>query len=284
MDFQLEQLRTLVSVLDTGSFEAAARALSVTTSAVSQRIKTLEHQAGRVLVQRTKPARPTSEGVAVLRLARQLELLESETVRVLAEPSGRTNLSIVANADSLDTWLLPALAPLEGITFDLRREDQGHSTQLLRDGTVMAALTSTPDPVQGCTVTPLGIMTYRPLASPRHVRRWPDLALAPVVIFDRKDELQDAYLRSRKIDPLAPPRHYIPGSKAFLDAVTIGLGWGMVPDLQSRELIARGSLVELQGGEPAHVSLYWQQWTLESLALTAVRDALLASARRGFRA
>ena len=50
MDLQLDQLRTLVAVLDTGSFEATARAMNITPSAVSQRIKALEHQAGRVLV------------------------------------------------------------------------------------------------------------------------------------------------------------------------------------------------------------------------------------------
>lgn len=283
MDLQLDQLRTLVAVLDTGSFEATARAMNITPSAVSQRIKALEHQAGRVLVQRSKPARATEAGVTVLRLARQLELLEGEAAAALATDSGRTNLSIVANADSLDTWLLPALAPLDGITFDIQREDQGHSTALLRDGTVMAALTSTPEPVQGCTVTPLGSMTYRPLASPAHVARYSDLATAPVVIFDRKDELQDDYLRSRDVEPTAPPRHYIPGSKAFLDAVLVGLGWGMLPDLQSQQLLSTGALVQLDPTASVDVALYWQQWSLESSALTTVREALVAAGRRGFR-
>ena len=283
MDLHLDQLRTLVVVLDTGSFEAAARAMSVTPSAVSQRIKSLEQQVGRVLVQRTKPAAATEAGFAVVRLARQLELLESETAAILDAHAGRTNLAIVANADSLDTWLLPAIAGLDGITFDILREDQGYSTDLLREGTVMAAVTSNPEPVQGCTVTPLGTMTYRPLATPAVRDRWPELRDMPVVIFDRKDALQDDYLRSRGVEPTAPPRHYIPGSKAFFDAVSLGLGWGMLPDLQSEALLASGALVPLDDSTTT-VPLYWQQWSLESAALARVVEALVAAGRRGFRA
>ena len=270
MDVQLDQLRTLVSVLDAGSFDAAARAMNVTPSAVSQRIKALEQQVGRVLVQRSKPVRLTDAGTVVLRLARQLELLEAEASAALDE-SGVTNLAIVANADSLDTWLLPALSTVEGVTFDIRREDQEHSLELLRQGTVMGAVTSDAEPVQGCTVTRLGVMTYRPMATNAFTGRWPSLETAPVVVFDRKDALQDAYLASRGIDPALPPRHYVPGSAAFVDAVALGMGWGMLPDLQAA---GRDELVVLDESGAVDVPLYWQQWSLDSRALSAVAEAL----------
>jgi len=273
MDVQLDQLRTLVTVLDAGSFDAAARAMNVTPSAVSQRIKALEQQVGRVLVQRSKPVQLTEAGVIVLRLARQLELLEAEASAALND-EGLTNLAIVANADSLDTWLLPALATVEGVTFDIRREDQEHSLELLRQGTVMGAVTSDAEPVQGCTVTRLGVMTYRPMATREFVKRWRDLAIAPVVVFDRKDALQDAYLLSQGIDPALPPRHYVPGSAAFVDAVALGMGWGMLPDLQSA---GRDGLVVLDEAGAVDVPLYWQQWSLDSRALGAVAAALARS-------
>ena len=273
MDVQLDQLRTLVTVLDAGSFDAAARAMNVTPSAVSQRIKALEQQVGRVLVQRSKPVQLTEAGVIVLRLARQLELLEAEASAALND-EGLTNLAIVANADSLDTWLLPALATVEGVTFDIRREDQEHSLELLRQGTVMGAVTSDAEPVQGCTVTRLGVMTYRPMATREFAERWRDLAIAPVVVFDRKDALQDAYLASQGIDPATPPRHYVPGSAAFVDAVALGMGWGMLPDLQSA---GRDGLVVLDEAGAVDVPLYWQQWSLDSRALGAVAAALARS-------
>ncbi|WP_218829155.1 LysR family transcriptional regulator, partial [Rhodococcus sp. 05-2254-6] len=76
---EIEQLRALRAVVDGGTFEAAARALYVTPSAVSQRIKSLEQSLGRTLVQRSKPVVATQSGVAVLRLARQIDTLTEQT-------------------------------------------------------------------------------------------------------------------------------------------------------------------------------------------------------------
>ena len=67
---QREQLETLAAVIDAGTFDAAARALGVTPSAVSQRVKALEQQLGRVLVVREKPIRATESGEPLVRLAR----------------------------------------------------------------------------------------------------------------------------------------------------------------------------------------------------------------------
>ena len=266
----LHQLHTLSAVIDSGSFEAAARILNVTPSAVSQRIKALEQRSGRVLVQRTKPARLTDAGAVVLRLARQLALLEAEAESTLGG-SALTNLAIGTNADSLDTWLLPALRTVEGVTFDIHREDQEHSIALLREGRVMGAVTSDPEPVQGCTVRRLGSMRYRPMAAPGLMV---ELATTPVVVFDRKDDLQDAYLRSQGVDPLVPPRHYVPGSSAFVDAVALGFGWGMLPDQQAEELLAAGALVVIDERAAVVVPLYWQQWALDSDALERTATAL----------
>ena len=228
MDVQFEQLRTFVVVVDHGSFDAAARQLHITPSAVSQRMKALETSVGRVLVERGKPARPTASGQVVLRLARQIALLETDALsdlgaEISADPSsGFTRIPIVVNGDSLTSWVLPALAAAarKRICVDVYREDQDHSVELLRQGTVMAAITSAARPVQGCAVHALGRMRYRPMASPEFVRTWlPDgptteaLARAPMVVFDRKDDLQDRYLRQRARRSLNPPRSYIPSSE-----------------------------------------------------------------------
>lgn len=46
------QLAAFLAVLEEGSFEAAARRLSLTQSAISQRIKALEDRLGQVLIVR----------------------------------------------------------------------------------------------------------------------------------------------------------------------------------------------------------------------------------------
>ncbi|GAA3886638.1 LysR family transcriptional regulator ArgP [Leifsonia kafniensis] len=301
MDLQLEQLRALVAVVDSGTFDAAATALRVTPSAISQRIKALELAVGRVLLQRVKPVRPTASGEVVLRLARQFALLENDALATL-DPPGDTaadaggaflSIPIVINSDSLATWALPALAQVPAehrVSFDVFREDQDHSTSRLRDGTVMAAITSVAEPVQGCIVRPLGRMRYRPMASPEFIASWlPDgptvanLALAPVVIYDRTDDLQDRYLRQRTRVALHPPQHFIPASSEFASAVRLGLGWGMLPDAQSAAAEAAGDLVEFDPGAFIDVALYWQQWKLHSSTLAAVADAIAAAAAEHLR-
>jgi LysR family transcriptional regulator (chromosome initiation inhibitor) len=304
MDLDLAQLRALSATVSEGTFEAAARALHVTPSAISQRIKALESSVGRVLLQRTKPVRVTQSGEAILRLARNIDLLAADARLALGEgesapsldggPAGRpapVSIPLAVNADSLATWILPALAGLPGsMTFDLQRDDQDHTTALLRSGSVMAAITAIRSPIQGCTSTRLGAMRYRMMCTPAFARAWfaegvtaAALAQAPVVVFDRKDDLQDAYLRRRAHRTLQPPRHHVPASADFVTAAVLGLGWGMLPDLQSAAAEQRGELVALDPGSATDVELYWQQWQLRSASLDLVADAVRAAAERELR-
>jgi LysR family transcriptional regulator (chromosome initiation inhibitor) len=182
--------------------------------------------------------------------------------------------------------VLPALTPLAAdVCFDLYREDQEHTSALLRAGRVMAAVTAEAEPVPGCTSTRLGGMRYRPMASPAFARRWfPDgptaeaLARAPVVVFDRKDDLQHRYLHAQAGSDVAPPVHYVPASADYVAAVALGVGWGMVPDLQERGMTAE--LVTLDPAAGVDVILYWQQWRLRSPTLDRVREAVLEAAGR----
>jgi LysR family transcriptional regulator (chromosome initiation inhibitor) len=286
---QLDQLRALSTTVAEGSLEAAARVLHVTPSAVSQRLRALESTVGRVLLVRGRPARVTEAGEAVLRLARQVETLVADTAAELGADRAPV-LPLAVNADSLATWFLPALAPLAGeVAFDLHRADQAVTSGLLRDGTVVAAVTADAEPVAGCRTVRLGAMRYRPAASAAFAARWfpegPDrtaLERAPLVVFDRTDDLQDAFLRHRGVDPALPPRHHVPASADFAVAVGLGLGWGMLPDLQRDgvpvEPVELVELVELGG--PVDVGLHWQQWRLRSASLDRVADAVVVAARR----
>lgn len=280
----LSQLRALAATIDEGSFEAAALALHLTPSAVSQRIKALETATGRILVRRAKPTSVTEAGEVYLRLARQVTALVTDAER---PQESVVSIPLAMSADALATWVLPVLAQLpRAITLDLRREDQDHSAELLRSGAVMAAITSDSRPVQGCTVTRLGTMRYRPMASPGFAEQWfgdgftaAALASAPVVVFDRKDDLQDRYLRGRGTLANAP-RHYIPGSTEFAEAIRLGLGWGMLPDQQTTGWEHAGHTVDLDPGSHIDITLYWQQWSLHTPALDAVTELVRAAAEQ----
>lgn len=277
------QLATFQAVVEEGSFEAAARALHVTPSAVSQRIKALERSVGQVLVRRAKPSEPTEAGKALVRFASQVALLEREALDAVAGGI-RTRVSVVVNADSLHTWFLPALARLPaslGLSFDLHQDDQDYTAELLRAGTAMAAVTAQHVAVQGCRVEKLGAMRY--LAVAASTLGFQDFATAPMIVLNRKDQLQHRFLASLSRRHLDPPIHYVPAAAAFVDAVRLGLGWGMVPEQIARDDISAGRLVDLTPGRHLDVPLYWQYWRMESTVLTALTAAVREAAGAALR-
>jgi LysR family transcriptional regulator (chromosome initiation inhibitor) len=291
MTFASEHLVTLRALVDEGTFEAAAQRLHMTQSAVSQRIKQLERTAGQVLVQRTTPVTTTAAGDVVLRYARQVQLLADDAAVELGQGGAEgpgTSIAVAVNADSLATWFLEALAALPpevGAVFDLHRADQVNTTSLLRSGTVLAAVTSTREPLQGCSSEPLGMMRYRAVASPGYVDRWlggvPRMGrvdAAPMLDFDRSDQLQRGFLvASLGYDP-RPPRTFVPSSADFARAARLGLGWGLLPEAQCLDLLADGSLVELAPGEHVDLALYWQRWALSSRLLDTLTESVRSSA------
>lgn len=297
MRWDSRQLEALAAVVAEGSFDAAARALHVTPSAVSQRIRALENAAGSVLVRRARPVVATASGQALLRLARQTELLGAEVAAELgtdeqddgAAPGSLVTVPLAVSADSLATWVLPALAQVDGVTFDLHRADDSRTADLLREGVVMAAVTSQTAQVQGCRSTPLGIMRYRPACTRAFASRWfphgptPEaLAAAPVVVFDRTDDLQDMYLREHAPDA-RPPRHHVPSTVEYEETIRLGLGWGMLlehPAIGGLEEGTGGGITLLEADAVLDIPLHLQQWKLRSTVLDRVAAALRKEATR----
>jgi len=288
---QPAQLAALAAVVDHGTFEAAARHLHVTPSAVSQRIRALESAAGQVLVRRSAPCRPTEAGESLLRLARQTELLYAEAAAALSpdEPSAIA-LPVAVNADSLATWfhdVLGAVAGWAGIGLRLLVEDQVYSAGHLRSGDVLAAVTSDPVSVQGCVLEPLGAQRYVPAAAPAFLERWRHgRSMAwdrmPMVVFHEKDRLQDEVLEARGASR-PPTVHHVPASHDFVEAVRRGLGWAAVPEQQLRPFLEDGTLVALPGRAHVDVPLFWQRWRLDSPALARLSAAVHQAARASLR-
>ena len=285
--FSPELTLTFAAVVDAGTFDEAARRLHVTPSAVSQRIKTLEQQAGQRLIVRSRPVRPTDGGLAVLRHARRLALLEHELASDLGLGSGRegrVRLGVAVNADSLATWFLDPVAEFAAdrdVEIDLHREDQEH-TQLLSDGVVVAAVTSRSLPVPGCRVVALGALEYLPVAASAWRDRWAAVSEAealtrgPRLDYDRHDTLQTQWLTGRGIATTGP-RHQVPSSHDFAAAVERGLGWALLPTAHAGPLLERGAVVQLDG--PAvHTPLYWQHSATPSDLLSGLTDAVRRAA------
>jgi LysR family transcriptional regulator, chromosome initiation inhibitor len=286
VDLNPSQLDALVAIADHGSFDAAARQLHITPSAVSQRIRALEEAAGQVLISRGTPCRPTKLGERLVRLGRQTRLLYAEASQAITAATA-VELPVAVNADSLAVWFRDVLAEAtswEGTAIRLHVEDQAYSQELLRRGDVLAAVTSDPAAVQGCSVDPLGALRYLPAATPAVADRWrrsdsPDWAAMPVVIFNDKDDLQHEQLRRHGVEHSPLVIHQVPSTADFYAAVRLGLGWGMVLESQARADLASGELVRLSAAF-IDVPLYWQRWRLDSAKLAALTDAVLTAAAR----
>ncbi len=281
------QLAALSAVHRRGSFDLAATELHVTPSAISQRIKALEEQTGTLLVRRGQPCQATETGLRLIRHHDEVALLERTLAADLPGLApGPAKLRIAVNADSLATWVIPALAETEGFLFDLVIDDQDVSQDWLRRGEVVAAITAHPGPLQGCDTIALGALRYRATASPDFAARWfPQgpttnaLATAPGLTFSDKDQLQARWVAQRGLVRPVLPTHRMASSQAFVDACLAGLAWGMNPEPLIARHLALGALCELAADTPLDVALYWQFTRLAAPALAPLTEAIRRAAR-----
>lgn len=293
----LSLVEAVAAVVREGSFERAARVLHVTPSAVSQRVRLLEERLGTVLVVRGQPCGATPAGERLCRHAELVGMLEADLRRELpavehaGAGAGRTMLRIAVNADSLGTWFVGAMATFaerQPGLLDVAVNDEDHTAEWLRRGQVLAAVTSTATPVQGCRSRRLGSLRYAATAAPAFVRRWfPDgvtpaaLAAAPSLRFDHHDGLQRKWARLALRRELEPPAHQLPSTTGFVNAVLAGLGWGMNPLALVQPHLRAGRLVELVPGLVLDVPLYWQSARLPVPMLDELTRCVMDAAARG---
>jgi LysR family transcriptional regulator (chromosome initiation inhibitor) len=285
------QLAALAEIHRRGSFDRAAAALGVTQSAVSQRLRLLEERVGTVLIRRGQPCRATPAGLRLIRHHDELALMEQALAQDLpglaaGGAAGRAaTLRLAVNADSLATWVLPALAAIPGLLFDLVIDDQEVSEEWLRRGEVLGAVTAGAGPVQGCDSWPLGALRYRATASPAFAARWfaggvtgAALMAAPALIYSDKDPLQHRWAAGVAGGAVALAGHRLASSHGFVEACRLGLGWGMNPEALVADDLAAGRLVELVPGRPLDVGLHWQAARIAGAALAPVTRAVRAGA------
>jgi LysR family transcriptional regulator, chromosome initiation inhibitor len=289
MQFEAHHLSALAAVLRRGSFEAAAADLSVTLSAISQRIKALEDRVGTSLINRGSPCTGTRAGLRLAKHAEDVGVLESQLSRDLSlgETSGPARLRVAVNADSLATWFVAAMALAGDVLFDLVIDDQDHSADWLKRGEVSAAVTSRAKPVTGCDAIPLGSLRYIATASPNFMQQWfatgvnaETLAQAPCLTFNAKDALQKVWMDRNFDQRLAPPTHFLPSSHAFVSATRAGVGWGLNPETLVRGPIRNARLLPLLANAPLDVPLYWQISRIMAPALEPVTQAVRKAAQK----
>ena len=169
----LKEMAIFAQVVDSGGFSAAARHLSLTTSAVSRHVSRLEaYMGGRLLQRTTRSVSLTELGeqvhtacVRMLNTAREIHALAGS---YSARPNGVVRISAPVVLGQL--WLAPLLpAFLDRYPeVDVRLSLVDRNVDLIEEG-IDLAIRIAADLAPGLAARPLGPMRYLLAASPRYL-------------------------------------------------------------------------------------------------------------------
>lgn len=295
MQFEYPLLEALATVVREGTFAAAATALNITQSAVSQRVRLLEERTGAVLIVRGRPCVATEYGQQLCRHIEQVQLLEYDLRNNLSSIENTSSdlpaiFRVAVNRDSLATWF-PEVIRRAGyelkLCFDIYPDDQEHTAERLRNGEVLAAVTNESDPPHGCRRVPLGALDYLAVATPGFVARnfregltAETVTKAPCIVFDRKDTLPRQWLVNAFNTSSPPLSHWLPSFSGYLACCLNGAGWGMMPRFSVDKHIQEGSLVELMPSSSVILPLYWQSSASGSEIMRVLSTIVIDVARR----
>jgi DNA-binding transcriptional LysR family regulator len=252
----LDQLRTLLTVADTGNFSAAARKLRRVQSAVSTSMANLEGQLGVSIWDRsTKIAVLTEQGRAVLARARRV-VAEMDALRAF---TSQLTKGVEARVSVCVDTLFPVAALADGcaaFTVKFPEVDLHVDTQTM---SAVSERVSSGNAKLGI-VSPLGVRTglaTRALAAsirmiPVAARSHPLSAIrGPISEADLMAAVQ-IVLAERDAEgvpdqAVLSPRTWRVADLATKHALLVrGLGWGNLPEPLAVEDLARGTLVRLR--------------------------------------
>ncbi len=299
--FDPDALECLAAIIEEGGFERAAQRLSITQSAVSQRLRALEAQVGTVLIVRSRPLKATAAGQLLLKHTKQMRLLRADVERDLKDlaPSStggareEERISIAINADSIATWALGAVGELAraGLPLEIITDDQDFTQEWLREGQVLGCVTTLKQALRGCKVVPLGAMKYIAVCAVNTLATAPfegiktltahNFRSLPFIAFNRKDDMQTEFVaKAFGLKRVTLNQLFVPSSQGQVSAVLDGWGMSVVPALLAQPLIDQGRLVNIAPDHSLAVQLYWHCWNLESEVLDNLTSALTRAAAK----
>jgi DNA-binding transcriptional LysR family regulator len=268
----LDQLRVFLTVVEVGSFAAAARRLGRASSVISYSISNLEAQLGVSLFDRdtTKKPRLTDAGIAVLAEARVIESGVSglrakvKGLRQGLEPEVHLALDVMLPAARIVDALKAFQAEFPTVTLRLSVEALGAVTQMVLDRCASLGVSGPLDlAIDGLERIGIGSVRMVPVAAPSHPlaragRNPPGAGRDHVqlVLTDRSKltEGQEFGVLGARTWRLADL-----GSKHML--LREGIGWGLMPlplvaeDLQSGRLV-RLDMADAPGGDYGLHAIY----------------------------
>ena len=273
LDYKL--LNALAKVVELQSFELAAKQLFITQSAISQRIKQLEESIGQPVLIRRQPLEVTTTGKALLKHYKLVQQLENELLPEILpdQPTKPVKITLAVNADSLATWFIDAVTPLLAtrlIELDLLIEHEERTVEKLKTGEAIAAVSTVVKPLTGYRAIKLGNINYLLVASKDFKERYfangvnrESLKMAPAVSFDHKDNMHVRFIAQHfQLSADEYYCHSVRSSEAFVAMAKQGVAYCLLPELQIKNLLLSGELVNLCTDKQLIETLYWHYWIL----------------------
>jgi len=273
LDYKL--LAALAAIIETQSFELAAKKLFISQSAISQRIKLLEENIGHPMLVRRHPLELTVVGEQLLSHFKKVQQLENELLPDLLpnKPIIPMKLSFAVNADSLATWFVKAVTPVlkaHLVELNVIVEHEERTLDKLRTGEAIGAVSVIKKPLKGYRSFELGKMNYCLVSSKSFQQKYfskgvtkTSLKMAPAIGYDHKD---DTHLRFiAKYFGLSASEYYchsVRSSEAFVELAKQGVAYCLLPELQIKNELASGELIKLCPEKELIETLYWHSWVL----------------------
>ena len=259
-ELNLDQLRTLVSIADLGTFSAAAKALHLAQPTVSLHVSELESRLGASLVARgSRSVTLTAAGATLVDRARRLLRDADEAVDAVKRQAegklGRVRLAASTGVliDLLPQVLQALQARHPGIDVEVSILGSADAMTRLAQGTLDVGLVALPQPpMRGLIITPWGLqqmMAFVPLGwkAPRRVTpAW--LAAQPLIFNDATSHLYHVTMEWFAAAGHAPrARIELNYDAAIRSLVVAGYGCALLPLQPSTDaaLSARAQVLPL---------------------------------------
>jgi DNA-binding transcriptional LysR family regulator len=280
-------LKTLVAIVDRGSFAAAAREVGCTPSAVSLQVKQLEAWFGQLLFDRSaRIARPTPFALEAATMARDVAArLDALRTRPVARVSGRVRLGAIA---SVQTANLPrALRAVRDRHPDLRVEvslaDSDELIAAVKAGRIDAAVLVRPSS-GGSTRLAWQDLERQPfvmLVPPGVPAAPPQELLQRFGLIRYDTALTGGRLAAQHVRRVFPEARIVMEVRsidAIVAMVSAGLGVSIVPEPRQALLEAHGvrALGLGRGGPTRQIALVRRRADAATRNIDAVSQALAA--------
>ena len=253
----IQSLKQFLSVVECGSFAAAARASDVDPSQISRTISGLEEDLGiRLFHRTTRSLALTDQGINYYARVRDI-LDELEAAKEEARLSGQSvtgTLKITLSSAYANAQVIPLLPEFRETWPDIRLEllVTDDTIDLARDG-IDLAIRHAPEIEQSVICSKLHDTRYHVVANPEYLSRRKavekpaDLSDHDLILFDLPD-FRKSWLFRRNMDQETIPVQgalVVSSALAIQKAMLDGMGVALLPDWLVKNDLASGACMDL---------------------------------------